>query len=711
MILITCALYKDATNRCVIILICFSGSRIFDISAIMTLLLQYVFIATAFIHLSLAQLPSSTMTIQSLQLRYVVDNDNDFDQFFALPIDECIKVSILQEKYVRYTCSNLGVEKRLYDGDGEDCGSLIPDQSIEYWTEDDKSPCGGDKFSCTGDDRWVMLGFYLASCGAKTILDIPVVMGCFCGTTTTSYEATCGKVPLSGEMVYHTGTNCSAVDNTTDLSQCTFATSQQGADIYSQIVDCRLTDPTPSPTTEPTLAPTVNNPLAIKGLDDIYKAIVLIFVATFFLIGSLSLIDAWFVRPNDYFKIGALGSMTIQTVDMISDCFFSAEVIRQYGLPEQASKNKTPLLVIFLLSVLFIALPALLALFQLYSQAKKHWLKSDYVRSWLSKYFTILLFVSIASGSSFAAVALLNSYIFHLEIFDMGLTDKQMKRFNTRRIWSIVVFENCPQLLLQSAFLILQGGSIFTHLITVSSMAMSLVSIIISIMSMTMERAINKTQRSVTISMDVTGECVELASGRCRTMNLKLRKNLGPLLKVDWNIIEVVKPMYVDGGLSVDIIVYINKGFETWDKVLAAANASGKLPRIYVDAWKLEGNPVILNIRIKLTESKEDFKTRVASEAQDGDIVAGFKPAMSISERSGRVPSAHAPDQSGSNFTGGKVTPIAEEPKATATFEGAAKAAKTHIEMAETDAPPPVYNPDARLASDPRRKASDVTGP
>eukprot|EP01083_Nonionella_stella_P272707 924879_1 len=109
-------------------------------------LLQYLFIATAFIHLSLAQFS---------QLRYVLDNDNDFNQFFAFPIDVCIKVFALRGEYVRYTCSYLGVEKRLYDDD--DCGNLLPGQTIEYWTEaDDKSPSGGPKFSCTGDDRWVM---------------------------------------------------------------------------------------------------------------------------------------------------------------------------------------------------------------------------------------------------------------------------------------------------------------------------------------------------------------------------------------------------------------------------------------------------------------------------------------------------------------------------------------------------------------------------
>eukprot|EP01083_Nonionella_stella_P257117 880393_1 len=214
----------------------------------MTLMLQYLSIVSALIHLSLAE------------LRYVLDNDNDLDRYFAFPIDQCIKVSILSEKYVRYTCEDHGtsgiiVVKRLYDGDGPDCGNLIADQTILYWTEeDDKSPCGGPKFSCTGDDRWVNIGFHISSCNTNPILDIPVVMGCYCGTITTSYETTCDKEPLSGSMVHYTGTECAVVDRTEDLNECLYATSNGAADIYSQMTECRLTDPTADPTTMPSQA-------------------------------------------------------------------------------------------------------------------------------------------------------------------------------------------------------------------------------------------------------------------------------------------------------------------------------------------------------------------------------------------------------------------------------------------------------------------------
>eukprot|EP01083_Nonionella_stella_P282047 959928_1 len=218
--------------------------------------------------------------------------------------------------------------------------------------------------------------------------------------------------------------------------------------------------------------------------------------------------------------------------------------------------------------------------------------------------------MALMTGSSFSAVALLNSYLFQMELFDMGLTDKELKRFNTRRIWSVVVLENMPQLILQTVYFIVQGGSLFDYPITLSSMVFSVVSIIISLMSLTMERTINKTQRTVTVSMDVTGECVERASSKCRTMNYKLRKLLAPTLGVDWNVIEVVKPYYVSGGLALDIIVYVNRTAKNTDygNLLNEANTKGKLPKIIQEAWNLSDYPKISGIRYKVAQSKQDRK-------------------------------------------------------------------------------------------------------
>ncbi len=94
-------------------------------------------------------------------------------------------------------------------------------------------------------------------------------------------------------------------------------------------------------------------------------------------------------------------------------------------------------------------------------------------------------------------------------------------------------------------------------------------------MSLTIERAINKTQDYSIISIDITGDCMDTRAPKCRTMSSKLKKYISRIIGVDINMIERVKPMYVAKGLSLDI---------------------GKLPQLLQKAWKLKGVHIISNI-------------------------------------------------------------------------------------------------------------------
>ena len=206
-------------------------------------------------------------------------------------------------------------------------------------------------------------------------------------------------------------------------------------------------NPTQQPTTDPTDVPIDSGISAyearkqeyepqLDNLTEFFQIILAAFAGSTFIMTIMAVIDAKTLRINDYFKIGAILSFFVQTSDMISDCFFVAQI----NIINKIERDSV-YTVIFALSIVFIVFPAMTALFQLYFYAKKHWLQNNYVRSWLSKFSTLLLLLSVITGSSFAAVALLNSYIFQLDIFDMGLTQKQMKGFNTKRVYSIVIFE------------------------------------------------------------------------------------------------------------------------------------------------------------------------------------------------------------------------------------------------------------------------------
>ena len=105
---------------------------------------------------------------------------------------------------------------------------------------------------------------------------------------------------------------------------------------------------------------------------------------------------------------------------------------------------------LFIASVTFIVLPLFCNVFQL-SKEIETWKKesndeifgSSEVYSWVRGRIKLIYIISFICGSSFSAVALLNSYLFKLELFSMGLSRKQRFVFENKRIFSIVFLEVC----------------------------------------------------------------------------------------------------------------------------------------------------------------------------------------------------------------------------------------------------------------------------
>ena len=187
--------------------------------------------------------------------------------------------------------------------------------------------------------------------------------------------------------------------------------------------------------------------------------------------------------------------MILQTTDTLSDCFFATEIYIRYRYESRAQHMS-----MVYIAIIFIVIPIMLSLYQLFSHINQHWSHTtDYVNSWLSKYAAFLLLLSLITGSSFSAVCLLNSNLFELNLFYMGLTNAQLTAFQTRRIWSSVILgvitlfsllvcidqlvmichikQNVPQICLQAYYLWRRGGNILDTPIPNSSMILSNISI------------------------------------------------------------------------------------------------------------------------------------------------------------------------------------------------------------------------------------------
>merc|ERR1719361_103633 len=82
------------------------------------------------------------------------------------------------------------------------------------------------------------------------------------------------------------------------------------------------------------------------------------------------------------------------------------------------------------------------------------WSKKQGVKQWLLRYSWVLYVLSFCCGNSFAALGMVNSHAFRLKIFSMGLSQRDLNKFNLQSLISVVICETIPQLVVQIWYVI-----------------------------------------------------------------------------------------------------------------------------------------------------------------------------------------------------------------------------------------------------------------
>ena len=126
----------------------------------------------------------------------------------------------------------------------------------------------------------------------------------------------------------------------------------------------------------------------------------------------------------------------LQMLDMLSDCF----LVIDFNLHHQIEPDKGYDIMSYF-CMCFIIIPCILSLFQIHYYSQTVWLENDKVMEWLIKYSKFLYIISVFTGSSFTAISIMNSSIFGLSYFEMGLTFKEIIRFRHQRVYSVILFE------------------------------------------------------------------------------------------------------------------------------------------------------------------------------------------------------------------------------------------------------------------------------
>ena len=166
----------------------------------------------------------------------------------------------------------------------------------------------------------------------------------------------------------------------------------------------------------------------------IFIYLLLIIIGIFIMIGLIGYIDARYCRINDFFSISTIVITLFQVLDLSSDIFLSISIYQQINTKDQLYE------ILFILSLVFIILPIIISIYQLWHQIKKHWWKQDHIKLWLRNNDKLLYFLSIFLGSSFSATQFVNSNLFSKYMFSMGLSNIDRIRFQTKR-YSVVILE------------------------------------------------------------------------------------------------------------------------------------------------------------------------------------------------------------------------------------------------------------------------------
>lgn len=208
-------------------------------------------------------------------------------------------------------------------------------------------------------------------------------------------------------------------------------------------------------------------------------------------------------------------------------------------------------LVILVCSVLFLVIPTILSLFQLHREIKTKWLMSkncrEIIQPWILSYLTILYIISIISGSAFSAVEFCNSNLFRLRITYMNLPRRHKQLFRNKRIYSVVLLENVPQLVLQALFSVIMRA---LSAITLFSMIFSLISIILTIFEVSLKQHLFASENLVFIKFIVESPEIQ-AFGRNEFINIveyqrfTIANEVAKVLSIDFSFIELLSMLFL----------------------------------------------------------------------------------------------------------------------------------------------------------------------
>eukprot|EP01083_Nonionella_stella_P095751 268915_1 len=303
----------------------------------------------------------------------------------------------------------------------------------------------------------------------------------------------------------------------------------------------------------------------------------------------------------DDLHIFAIALFLIYVWDQYSDIFFAISLYNSYV-------SSSPFYIgLFVATLTFILVPFaknVKDLWILQEKWKTTQVLTDRYTEWIDANGTMLFFLSFLCGSTYAPLMLVNSNLFGWRLFSMGLSQKELKEINQKRVINVVLMENAPQLVIQVIFLgSIRGLSGISLLAIISSS----VSICVAILSSMQQRKMNKGGKASTslfsfkVSYDVNDVNVDKELKEFEHKPTSLSAGIAEMLKLDSKTIECLPiQRFTDQtyGGSLEILFYIRTATKTFDQLnhelQESTNAKDQqnsfLAKQIIRAWNMQSN-------------------------------------------------------------------------------------------------------------------------
>lgn len=380
------------------------------------------------------------------------------------------------------------------------------------------------------------------------------------------------------------------------------------------------------------------------------------FVGCCFLLAIVGWIHGYWCWKADCIRVSGLIYFGFYTWDFYSDIVFALSLTNYYddGVPKY----------LFYISIGFIVVPWLANMLAL-SRYQNKWCKDESIRErvyqWFVSWQRLTYALAALSGSAFGTVELANSYIFGFDFFCMGLNERHLKKFNNNRLYSTIIIENAPQLIIQFYFFSIVGWSEILdagNYISLMALLSSSLSILVALLDIYASKKLFSVLKKDGKYVDTTACTVFLISAevkkhqrRLQISTYAIREAIAETLSTHPRSVEMHFPIAIANGFKVKFTVFSPKLTIADIKQKLKKGAETRLPTRIQEQWKLE-KPIkmpVSRITVEQTHIVDDddqegkvqydenaTTSRLVSDSNNTDAAA-----QDNQETAGRPPAAY----------------------------------------------------------------------